>query len=432
MRAHAEVTRREEVREMAASVLDRIHDRHGMIRFFDGYSADRLEELGEHELTGGLVKSHLIEVLSGQKQCADDELAAILSRRGIDARQKDEGFFSVRNREGREVGFLERLTPRIIALYSTLKTEDLCPWVARVIRNSPELDHVWLSGQTFSVLWRLLVKLSEPHRFTKLVFIHERLYDLDTLMPASDEPDEKDEDSDDGDKQAQEIRERRETRLGVVDRVGIINERLQDLQALYAPFHAISRLRFPSPAGPGGHDFYDNGRVTNRSQSFRDHRQHLEFVVRIYQKLLESTERRTWYSVTEEVGQPGVFHRIVGAPVTIRFQGEGLRQEVFDRWVGSTFTPSGNRFRLWGNPIHLGPTKVHVYGVDRHLWRPLFLEITAEGCMAIVPKDTCGNTVHRLVTNIQRYVDPGCEAYIGERRFEEVVEESAEDVAYVA
>jgi hypothetical protein len=308
----------------------------------------------------------------------------------------------------------------------------LYPWVERVIKASPELDHVWLSGQTFSVLWRLLVKVSEPRRFTKLVFTHERLYDIDAMMAPSDVVDQENGDSEGNDERTHEVQEQRQTRLGVVDRVGIIDQRLRRLQKLYAPFHAISRLRFPSAVGPGGHDFWDNGRVTNWSQSFRDHRQHLQFVVNIYQKLLESTERSTWYSVTEEAGQPGVFHRIVGAPVTIRFQDEGLRQEVFDRWVGSTFTPTGNRFRLWGNPIHLGPTKVHVYGVDRHLWRPLFLEVTAMGCTAIVPEDTCGNTVHRLVTNIQRYVDPGCEAYIGERPYEEVVEESAEDVSYVA
>ena len=401
-----------------------------MVRFFDGYSADRIEELGGHKLKKGLVKSHLIELLDGRRDCPDDALCDVFARRGVDARPREDGLLLLRGADGTEIGFMERLSSRILALYSTLDAKDVCPWVNRVIRQSPELDHVWLSGQTFSVLWRLMVRLSEGHRFTKLVFTHERLYDIDLMPDSSDRPDDGDEPVESVDEKVAEIRERRETRLGVVDRVGIIDERLSELRDLYAPFHAISQMRFPSPVGRGGHDFYDNGRVTNRSESFRDHRAHLLFVVRIYQQLLESTEESTWYSVTEAMGLPGQFHRIVGAPVSIRFQEPGLSQEVFDRWVGSTFTAQGNRFRLWGNPIRLGPTKVHVYGVDRHLWRPLFLEITAKGCTAIVPKETCGNTVHRLVTNIQRYVDPGCEAYIGERPYEDIVQESAKDIPY--
>jgi len=416
---------------MSTQMLGGITSRQGLTRFFDGYAADRLEEIGKRRLRRALVKSHLIEVLNGSRQCTDAELSALFSRRGMTLAKREEGLFLARGADGAEVGFLERLTSRILALYSVLDTRELCPLVNRLVRHSPELDHVWLSGQTFGVLWRLMVRLTESHRFTKLVFVHERLYDIDTPSVESDEEtDEEHKEGNEEDEKAREVREQRETRLGVVDRVGIIDQRLRSLQELYAPFHAISQLRFPSPVGRGGHDFYDNGRVTNRGESFRDHRAHLLFVVRIYQHLLESTERSTWYSITERVGTPGQFHRIVGAPVTIRFQGNGLAPDVFERWVDSTFSTTGNRFRLWGHPIRLGPTKVHVYGVDRHLWQPLFLELTARGCTAIVPKNTCGNTVHRLVTNIQRYVDPGLEAYIGDRSYREVVEESAEGVPY--
>ncbi|WP_157040920.1 hypothetical protein [Roseiflexus sp. RS-1] len=189
--------------------------------------------------------------------------------------------------------------------------------------------------------------------------------------------------------------------------------------------YAISQLRFPSPVGKGGHDFYDNGRVTNRSESFRDHRSHLLFVVRIYEKLLKLTEQHAWYGIQESVDVPGGFRRLVGAPVTIHFQ-EPLTQEVFDHWIKATFERRRNKFRLWGHPIRLGPTKVHVYGVDRHLWQPLFLELTTQGLVAILPRGTCGNTVHRLVTNVQRYLDPGATAFIGDIHYTSMVEKSTE------
>jgi hypothetical protein len=69
----------------------------------------------------------------------------------------------------------------------------------------------------------------------------------------------------------------------------------------------------------------------------------------------------------------------------------------------------------------MGPTKVHIYGADRHLWQPLNLEITESGMIAILPKGTCGNTFHRLVTNIQRYVCPKVTAWVGSTPLNELM-----------
>ena len=118
----------------------------------------------------------------------------------------------------------------------------------------------------------------------------------------------------------------------------------------------------------------------------------------------------------ETVTMPGQFQKLIGAPVSIIFN-EPLSKETFDYWIKSTFGRVNNRFRLWGNPIILGPKKVHVYGVDKHLWKPIFLELTDKHLIAIVPKGTCGNTIHRLICNIQRYIDPAAKAYIGDMEY---------------
>ena len=82
------------------------------------------------------------------------------------------------------------------------------------------------------------------------------------------------------------------------------------------------------------------------------------------------------------------------------------------------------RFRLWGNPIHVGPSHIHVYGVDRHLWQPVYLEFTRRHVVAVLPKGTCGNTVHRLVTNVQRFVDPAVKAWIGDEEYATIIQRS--------
>lgn len=414
-----------------SDVMSQIRTRHDMIRFFDGYSLQRKEELDERKLKRPLVKSHLIEVLNGQYTQTQEELQNVFRRRKVQLELLEQDLFRVLNLQMEQVGFLERLHPRIVALYSTMRADEIDPWVRDLVRRSPELDHVWLSGLTFGVLWRLVAKLSKPHRFTRLVFTHDSIFDIDSSASELNEETGEDEieNPDSSDEDVHEVTEQRITTFRVRDRICVMKEKLSELQKLYSPLYAISQLRFPSPAGRGGHDFYDNGKVTNKSESFRDHRSHLLFVVRIYEQLLRSTEERAWYSIQESVGIPGQFRKIVGAPVVIRFQ-EPLSPNVFNYWISATFERKRNRFRLWGHPIRLGPTKVHVYGVDRHLWQPLFLELTAKGCTAILPNGTCGNTVHRLVTNIQRYLDPGAQAFIGDKPYQEIVEESVRRVPY--
>ncbi|MFZ5989401.1 MAG: hypothetical protein ACOYWZ_20080 [Bacillota bacterium] len=120
----------------------------------------------------------------------------------------------------------------------------------------------------------------------------------------------------------------------------------------------------------------------------------------------------------------GQFQKLIGSPVTIKFK-EPLSKETFDHWINSIFGRINEpRFKLWGNPIFLGPKKIHVYGVDRHLWKSIFLELTDKHLIAIVPKGTCGNTIHRLICNIQRYIDPAAKAYIGdiEYKAEEILQ----------
>jgi hypothetical protein len=409
--------------------LKRLRDRHQVIRFFDGYASERMDELYAEKLKRPLVKSQLLEILGGNHGLQPHTLQEVFGRHGVGLQPIDDTMFLVTDQDEGDIGFLEALSQRIVSIYSPLPSEALNQWVRRIVMGSPELDYVWLSGLTFGVLWELVARLSRPERFTRLVFTHDSIFEIDDPEPESEDETEIEGGTEVGDEDNVKIVERRATSFRLVDRVGVIKEKLATLQEIYSPLYAISQMRFPSPVGRGGHDFYDNGRVTNRSESFRDHRSHLLFVVRIYEQLLRKTEESAWYTIQDSVGVPGQFRKIVGAPITIRFR-EALAPHVFDHWIKATFKRKRNKFRLWGHPLRLGPTKVHVYGVDRHLWQPLFLELTASGCTAIIPNGTCGNTVHRLITNIQRYLDPGATAYVGEKPYRQMVSESASPIRY--
>ncbi len=407
-----------------------ISTRKQMIRYLDGYSAERMEELDERKIKRPLVKSYMLEHVgdTGRQR----KVTEILSSIGAETQKIDENLYRVLDiKENREyMGFLEVLTPRYFVFYTLHHSDKADRWIKNLVVNSSELDHIWLSGLTFNVLWQRVAQLTKPHRYVSILFVHESIYQIDseTYGDESEEDKEISLSLDEGD--AIEIVERRASKFKLVDKISIIREKLSKLQDLYSPLYAISRLRFPSPVGRGGHDFYDNGKVTNRSGNFRDHRSHILYVQRIYDELMKMTEERAWYSMCKEtVTVPGQFQKLIGSPVTIKFE-EPLSKETFDYWIKSTFGRINNRFRLWGNPIRLGPRKVHVYGVDKHLWKPIFLEFTDKHLVAIVPKGTCGNTIHRLICNIQRYIEPAAKAYIGDMEYKVMVDQSSKGVKY--
>jgi hypothetical protein len=53
--------------------------------------------------------------------------------------------------------------------------------------------------------------------------------------------------------------------------------------------------------------------------------------------------------------------------------------------------------------------------------------MTEKSLVAILPQGTCGNTFHRLVTNIQAYVCPSIEAWLGGEPFQGIVDNSIEE-----
>jgi hypothetical protein len=50
--------------------------------------------------------------------------------------------------------------------------------------------------------------------------------------------------------------------------------------------------------------------------------------------------------------------------------------------------------------------------------------MTSKRVVAILPKGTCGNTFHRLVTNVQQYVCPKIDVWLGAKPFDQLVGEA--------
>lgn len=397
--------------------LKEIKDRDDMIRFFNGYSLDRKEELDEKRIQKGLVKSYMFETLGNGTIEDNPSIRDLFDDKRIKIEMLDENLYRVMDRKKNVItGFMEDLIDsRYFSYYTKELSQSSDKWMNSLVRSSPYIDHVWLSGWTFQTLWNKIKVLVDANRYIRFKFDHESFFETDEdLNDINDDEDVNDEDR---------IIERRKTSFSMIDRKKVIAELLDKFQGLYDPLYSITQLRFPSTSSKGGHDFFFNGKVTNRSDNFRDHREHLLYVLRIYNRIINQTEEKVWFNYNDDPVHEK--RGLKGSPLRLEFSNDGLSQSTFDRFIESTFKGNQNRFRLWGNPIRMGPSKVHVYGLDQHLWQPIQMEITTRYINAIIPKGTCGNTVHRLVTNVQRFLDPSVRVYLGEMRYEDLIERAS-------
>ena len=409
-----------------------VKDRFDVYRFFNGLSAEGKDGLNLGRTRVPLVKTFLLEHVSSHTGREQKSPNAIFGSLGAEVHPIDENFFEVAvwqskgadsKPEKLKTGYVEKYDERFFAYYTAEKADAANRRVKNWIASSPEIDSPWFSADFLQSLWKQDVSLRGDDRFGKLIFRHDSVFEMPTDAASVDgdnEESDADEDTASDDTEDRIEVDRRRIRSEMRDRIGPIRNVLESLQGTYAPLNALYGVRIPSSTARGGHDLYQEGRITNRSDSFEDHRNTARYLFRLYKSVLDLTEKSAWFAIDE--AKPATQMRTSmegGVPLIIRFA-ETLPRSTFDRWIELAFGKR-NAFRLWGDPIRLGPTKVHVYGADRHLWQPINLEITADRLVAILPQGTCGNTFHRLVANVQRFVCPKIDVWLGARPFNELM-----------
>jgi hypothetical protein len=166
--------------------------------------------------------------------------------------------------------------------------------------------------------------------------------------------------------------------------------------------HAVSIDRLTVPAVDP-----DLGRVEEavnrfahfvaKGDSFALHQQVVAGVVRRYRALVEAAEARAiaFEAFSEEGGG-----RVRGSPIEVRFSRPlphvpGFLDELFS---------SREPFRLWG--LHQATDRYgECDGVDLHVGERIRVEVQPSFLRIHLYEGGCGNTVARLVSNLQHHVD---------------------------
>lgn len=369
-------------------------------------------------LRTNLVKSYVIETVREGGGGAPNAAVIFAATAGLRLNELDDGaLYSLEGEDG-VVAVIEGAETRFPVVHSTRKAQTIDPLVRSTVLSSPWLDHVWLPGRFFDALWNWTRDTVDPGRLAKLKFSYTGKYERLDLVGPADEDDDLDADDESGDEDGF-ISEVRHSQFEVADRVGVLDARLEEMRRLYDPLQSTVQIRIPSTVR-GGHEVYSNGKITNRSVSFSEQQKIVRLVTDLYRRVTEDAEEKLWYSADAEVEGDGT--GFTGGPVFLAFP-ERLELSTLHWWADRTFGLKRNIFRLGGQPMWSGPdqTRLHVYGVDRHLWQPISIEVTQDHMLAVLPAGTCGNTINRLVTNVQRYLSPSVKAWIGEFAYEDLL-----------
>lgn len=391
--------------------------RDAYIEYFEGYSGV-VDAAKPARSSRKPVKTYMLETVAHGMSIP--ALATVLPSEVLLERVDDQ-MHRVRDaRHGGEViGLLEELDVRHPVLYTTMSAQESDKWVRTTVDSNPWLDRLWLSSTILYELWQYVQRTVPPHRYIRLGFEHEARYEVSNLLVSEIEAGSDEAESEEEDDATGIYVERRRSRVQLSERLGVLRERLPQLTSLYNPLNSLVQLQIPG-GGRGGHLLHFDGKATNRSDSFLEHRATVNHVLRLYKGATEAAERRLWTDSTEADGDG---FRIEGAPVLLRFR-DPLDVATFNRFVDLGLRRRTSRFRIGGFVQRRGESKVQLAAIDRHLWQPFLMEATTKQLSAVLPSGTCGNTIHRLVTNVQRYLDPDIEVWLGGTSYNEVVTDS--------
>lgn len=267
---------------------------------------------------------------------------------------------------GRVVGFLDTLNPRFWQLHSTSPAEEVARAVRAVVAGDPRLDTAWLPKA-------LLRTLDGEHLWVKSAFEADELLGSDVS--------------------ARRWRARFEGDApeGLFDHLrGTEYERAVALTGLG------SRVR-ESKVGQAVVIADFQGAFVTGQGDFSVAASAIWNMVRHYEQWVRALEDRHRLSSRALEGS-GVM--VEGEVATISF---GRDIENLDRLVQGLFSAK-EPFRLWGVPERT-PGGWFADVVDLHVGHPMRMDILPDRIRVLLEPGTCGNTLARLLTNLQQRLD---------------------------
>jgi hypothetical protein len=165
--------------EPEVGVMPYLRSRAEYFDFLEGYTVERSKELDRGEIHRALVKSYMLETVCSGAQRAPHP-ADLFLQLGIRVDAVDDSLFRLEPYGAQGIWALLDIPDRRYVVVHTLRRADESDaWMAALVHQSSWLDRVWLSAPVFEQLWRYVVAVTRPSRYTRITFEHQGIYDVD-------------------------------------------------------------------------------------------------------------------------------------------------------------------------------------------------------------------------------------------------------------
>ena len=338
----------------------------------------------------------------------------------------DDTLLKVYNTEqpDKPIGLLEILHERYPVLHTLSPSDTSDLWVNDIINNTPWVDRVWLSSEFLSAMWEHICATMNQGLYTGIGFEHDCTHPISKQHNLYNSASYSERQGHQHPLTSPCSRE--STIVYVTDQIGQLTENLNSFSELCDPLRSLTQLRIPSADPPGSHCFNYDGKVTNFSKSFTEHRSTISNIIQVYRNVTETAETKLWmWSNPVEGGG----YRLDGVPVVIQLEDE-LSEDVFRELITYGFQDK-EQYRKTitkvGGFVHRrGKTQVHISAIDKHRWQPFIADVSASCIIMMLPKGFCGNSIHRIIVFLQRFVTPRIKVFFGEEKYQDAIKSSIE------
>jgi hypothetical protein len=261
---------------------------------------------------------------------------------------------------------------RFFMIHSSEKSEATDKGINRLLRNISNFDNVWFSKK--------LMNSTDNYGIWRGISLKHDKIDFDKS-------------EDDSEKLNLKINNSSESKVkGLVDLLTSADQ--------FSYTTGISHLSILNQGENGSSRVIDDlrydGKFSTRGESFNRHLWLVNKLYSDYKQLVYNIENNYAISVKN--------NKFDGLPINIDFRRDDLTVEYIIKAIFSNKKP----FNLWGYANKISEGYYKVLAVDLHnsnKGNKINFEITKDFLSVYLPKGNCGNTIARLVCNIQQYLD---------------------------
>lgn len=266
--------------------------------------------------------------------------------------------------------WVDQLNERFWSFHTQDSVRDALPYLKSIVDERRDLDWMWLPSDHLRHIWPSATARRVRTEFHAREVLDESSYSSDLTVQLSGRDAEQ-----------------------LLDYI-VQNDRYKSAVS----FDSVQARLYDPELGSIDEALNRRGRFAVSGESIEFHLQFVQSVVNRYQLFVEACERRSiaWGSFSADSDSGGL---VKGVPIVIDFSKKANLSRLLDTVFSSRYP-----YRLWGVPVIVDEI-AHVEAVDLHVGRRVRMDVGSHWLRVYLEQGGCGNTVARLVSNLQTRFD---------------------------